>query len=226
MLLIDGEERCITSTASAPPCDAPRDVPRDIPCDTIFISLCSTMQAPCFRPFSPLPRYLPHQKPKDACFVEERCLAGADSNKVHLAVYSAKYPPCACIVARDICRVCGWRMHFECIVHARCTRARIIVHAYSHSHVHVADADIACYTQQVLAFSTMVHNIGCAAFVVGVPTGVSSKPGYVHGMRTTCARHVHGMCMCMCMCTACAKYVHGMCTACAVCGHMLHSSPF
>ena len=71
--------------------------------------------------------------------------------------------------------------------------------------------------QQVLAFSTMVHNIGCAAFVVGVPTGVSSKPGYVHCMSAcacACARHVQRMCTVHAR-HACARHVHGMCTACA-----------
>lgn len=39
--------------------------------------------------------------------------------------------------------------------------------------------------QQVLAFTTRVHNIGCAPFLVGVPNG--STPGYAHGTFTACA---------------------------------------
>ena len=37
------------------------------------------------------------------------------------------------------------------------------------------------YMQQVLAFSTQVHNIGCAPFVIGVPSGY--EPG--------CPAHAH-----------------------------------
>ena len=83
------------------------------------------------------------------------------------------------------------------------------------------------YMQQVLAFSTQVHNIGCAPFVIGVPSGY--EPGcpahamqcpehgheHGHGHGHGMAWHVawHGMCM------ACAWHVHSMHTACAVCGH-------
>ena len=52
--------------------------------------------------------------------------------------------------------------------------------------------------EQVLAFSTRVHNIGCAPFVIGVPNGTTQ--GCAHGMcasaRCICASSV---CMCMCM---------------------------
>ena len=46
-----------------------------------------TVQAPYFRTFAPLPGYLSHQAPEDACFVEEGCLGGTGSRKVHFVVH-------------------------------------------------------------------------------------------------------------------------------------------
>ena len=75
------------------PCDALRDAPCGAPCTTTFhFTMQRTVQAPYSRTFAPLPGYLPHQAPEDACFVEEGCLGGTGSRKVHLAVHLAKYP--------------------------------------------------------------------------------------------------------------------------------------
>ena len=49
---------------------------------------------------------------------------------------------------------------------------------------------ICLYMRQVLAFSTRVHNVGCAPFVIGVPSGYqpgcfdtigNTNPDYVEG---------------------------------------------
>ena len=105
--------------------------------------------------FALLPGYRPHQAPADACFVVEGCLSGLGQRKVHLAVHLATYRQHACQY------VYAWCMHGVCMtnVHVTCTRGLIS----------------AWCVQQVLAFSTQIENIGCAPFVIGVPSGY--EPG-------------------------------------------------
>ena len=92
--------KTVEVSSGAPPCDAPRDAPCDTPCSstTFHFTMQRTVQAPYFRTFAPLPGYLSHQAPEDACFVEEGCLGGTGSRKVHLSVHLTKYPQCVCIV--------------------------------------------------------------------------------------------------------------------------------
>ena len=115
--------KTVEVSSGAPPCDAPRDAPCDTPCSstTFHFTMQRTVQAPYFRTFAPLPGYLSHQAPEDACFVEEGCLGGTGTRKVHHAVHLAKYCQHVCTVARGACRVGAGRMHCECLVHARYT---------------------------------------------------------------------------------------------------------
>ena len=72
--------KTVEVSSGAPPCDVPCDAPY-VPCDAPYVPYDT----------APLPGYLPHQAPEDACFVEEGCLGGTGSRKVHLAVHLAKY---------------------------------------------------------------------------------------------------------------------------------------
>ena len=84
--------KTVEVSSGAPLRDAPRDAPCDAPRDTAFhFTMQRTVQAPYPRTFAPLPGYLSHQAPEDACFVEEGCLGGTGTRKVHLAVHLAKY---------------------------------------------------------------------------------------------------------------------------------------
>ena len=137
-----------------PPCDAPCDAPCEAPCELLSLPQCNgRFRRP--NEFALLPGYRPHQAPADACFVVEGCLSGLGQRKVHLAVHLATYRQHACQY------VYAWCMHGVCMtnVHVTCTRG--LIYAWC--------------VQQVLAFSTQIENIGCAPFVIGVPSGY--EPG-------------------------------------------------